>query len=114
MSDKFIKSGDFLMLLLNAEKVQAKALLDTVSLNQASLIGEVVHNILTTVPIPTSERRKLNRKLYLKRIADLHRSYKSRKLEIKKHKKDLLDLFASYSHPLTQITRHLQHSERLD
>ena len=83
--------------------MQKRALLDTVSEEQADFIGELIHNFINTFPIPSAERKKLGRKKIFAEISNLKRSVKARKAKIKKCKKDIIQLIDKYNKQLKTL-----------
>ena len=103
MSQRLKENGSFLNLLLKSSKQQKRALLDTVSPEQADFVGELLHNFINYFPIPDKEKKRLSRKKTFAEIANLKRSYKFRKAKIKQCKKDILLLIEQYQKQLSTL-----------
>ena len=104
MSTRIRDNSSFLKLILNTHSPQQKALLDTISQEQANFISELVFNLLFVLPLKEKERKSLLRKQYLKDIAKIKRSFKYRKAKIKAYKIQLLKLMDTYKSQLMDMT----------
>lgn len=106
MSDKVRENLSFFRLLLDTNQLQRKALLDTLSESQTNLISEIIFNLLYVLPIHAKERKALQRKVFLKDIAKIKRSYKYRKTRIRKNRLQVLKLLDMYKEGLSQMVYH--------
>ena len=103
MSERIRNNGAFYQLLLTSTYAQQKALLDTLTPPQLDLISELVYNLLNTVPIADSEKKKLRRKKYFKELSDIKRSFRYRFSRVKKNKKHLLKVLETYADRLLTL-----------
>lgn len=94
MVNALLEYSDFLSVLLKAELIQKKAILDTLDPGQVDFIGELVYNFLNTFPIAKAELRKLIRKNTFKEIANFKKTNRYRKTIIKKNKKIIAELLS--------------------
>ena len=95
--------ADLLSVLLKAELIQKKAILDTLDSGQVDFIGEIIHNFLNNFPIDKKELRKLIRRNTIKDIANFKRSNRFRKTLIKKNKKIISELLTKYRDNLMSL-----------
>lgn len=107
MSKRLRDNLHFFQLLLAAEKPQQRALLHTLSDSQTLLLSEVIYNFLNNFPIEQGVKKRLNRRAFLRDIANAKRSVKFRKAKLKKHKKDILNLLMQYKAPLDAVSSHI-------
>ena len=85
MSKRILKHKEFLHLLLNSTKDQARALLYTITPEQVSAISEIVLNLLE-LPLPNTVKTILQRRRKVfKKISDKMLSVRTRTSLIKKH-----------------------------
>ena len=103
MSSRIRDNAPFLQLLLTSHLPQQKALIESASDEQVDLLTEVIHNLLYVVPIAHSVRRKLQRKVYLKDLANIKRSRKFRKSHMRKRKSDLLKVLMPFASDLLAL-----------
>jgi len=103
MSKSVLKEKFFLILLLSTEKEQARALLDTVTNNQVSVISEIIYNCQQlTLPKKAALLFK-RRKLYLSKISNKSISVNTRKQLIRSHYRQLLDTLLSIKNKLLEL-----------
>mgnify|MGYP001551112167 CR=1 FL=1 len=105
MVSSLVEYSDLLSLLLKAEIVQKKAILDSLDPGQVDFIGELVHNFLTTFPIGKAELRKLIKRNTFKEIANFKKSNRYRKTLIKKNKKFISQLLDRHKDKLSTLTK---------
>ena len=103
MEHRLKNNASFFNLLVNSDKSQKRALLDTVSQEQADFVAELLHNFIHSFPIPTAEKKKLARKKIFADVINLKRSYKFRKGKIKKCKKEIILLIEKYNKQLKSL-----------
>ena len=95
--------GDFLSLILKAEKPQRRAILDTLSHDQLDFLGEIFHNLIHNFPIPQSEKKKLQKKQYIKLLTNLKKSHRIRIKAVKKNKKHIDETLIKYRNKLIKL-----------
>ena len=103
MSDRVGANVQYFWLLLNADKKQRLALLNTADPSQVDFLAELFYNFLNHFPLSHSERKSLKKKRFLSDIANIKRSVKARKIKIVKNKGQIINILTKYHDNLQSV-----------
>ena len=95
----------FLHLLIGTDKRQRAALMSSLTSAQVDLLGEIFHNLIKVLPLNKAERKKVQRKSYLRSLASTKTAVSRRKSQIKKHSKQISDLILGFGDKLLEVAR---------
>ena len=105
MTQSLDTHAHFLSLLLQAQKNQRKALLETLSHAQLDFIGDLFYNLVNNFPINTQEKRSLSKKKFVRILTDLKKSYRLRLNTVKKNKKQIEQILLKYKDNLLTLVK---------
>ena len=105
MSARLVELGHFVQLLLTTDKKQRSALFSTLTNQQTDLLAEIFHNLIKVLPLNAPERKRLQRKPYLRTLANTKTSASRRKSVIKKNAKQIGELLLSFGDKLLEVIR---------
>ena len=95
----------FLHLLLGTDKRQRAALIGSLTNGQVDLLAEIFHNLIKVLPLDKAERKRLQRKNYLRTLATTKTAVTRRKAHIKQHSKQISDLLLGFGDKLLEVAR---------
>ena len=99
----------FLQLLLsNNDKRQQNGLMQTISLEQLNVLGEIFYNLLNIVPLDKKEEKIVKKKKkILQKLSLLSKSYNSRRKLLLANKSALLKTLLSFKDKLLHVINSL-------
>lgn len=103
MSARLKANIHFFWLLLNGPARQKEALLKTADPEQVDFLAELVYNFLHHFPISEKERKALNRRRFLPKIASIKRSVKARKTMIVNHRRQFISTLIEHHSKLNSL-----------
>ena len=103
MSPRVRDNIHFFNLLLTSHPAQRRALLTTASNQQLDFLSELFHNILFTLSLTSKQKSSLQRKKFVRELANIKRSYSYRRQRAKRHAARLLKILDDFMPQLRQV-----------
>ena len=105
MSQNLKKAKNFLLLLLLTENVQARALLETVTLKQAEALVEIINNLMNIAATKSDKAVILKRKPFLRKLINRRLKLSAKRKLIGRHRVKLLKTLLHFKHPLLTLIK---------
>ena len=105
MSQNLKKAKKILLLLLLTENVQARALLETVTLKQAEALVEIIYNLMNIAATKSDKAVILKRKPFLRKLINRRLKLSAKRKLIGRHRVKLLKTLLHFKHPLLTLIK---------
>lgn len=103
MSSQLGKHKDFLILLLTTDIIQARALLDTATKKQISVLSEIALNLLLIKHSKKIQDQMKKHNHILKKLSDKKNSVTKKRNIVSKYRKQLIKLLHLFKNQLLQM-----------